>query len=164
MATRHLIDWGKTEDASLGFTAATELARLATSEDQEAVANAALKHKLSSAEVRQIVQLRMRSGRSIQECIANGLKMRPEIETRHVFVGAVLNEKVRAKLAATLQAARNAAMAQILAQKFPDLKATGRLAADRFTLVGRDELGARIRNGEKLEAEINRELEGVLHA
>lgn len=158
-AIRHLIDWGQTGDAAIGFTAASEIARLTDRAETETLARATLQNKLTAAEVRQIVQLRLRSKKDIDESIAAGLKMRPDVEIRHVFIGAVTNETVQKRLVEMLQSVRNKTFNEILAKKFSALKATGRLGTDRFTLVGRDELGVRVKKGAELEAEINSELE-----
>src|SRR5688500_16600344 len=55
---QHLVDWGQS-GSTLSFSSAFELSRLRP-EDHQAVAIAVLEHGLSSAEVRQLVQLRLR--------------------------------------------------------------------------------------------------------
>src|SRR5215467_6501534 len=60
---RHLVDWGRGAGA-VTFTSATEIARLHDLDDQRTAIEAAIAHNLSSAEVRQLVQLRKRSRRT----------------------------------------------------------------------------------------------------
>jgi hypothetical protein len=160
---RLLVDWGKTDEASIGFTTATEIARLKVPADQEKLARATIAYRLSSAEVRQIVQLKTRSGRTVEEAISDGLKMRPEITVRHVFIGAITNPASRARLSAMVQTERNSILISLLARVFPGLPVTGRLAPDRFTIVGGMEIVGRIRNSDELEDDVNRRLEADLH-
>ena len=133
---QHLIDWGSGKNF-IGFTSAVELTKLKDTGDQYTVIKAVLSDGLNSKEVRQVAQLRERSGRTIEVCIEEVLDMRPEIEKRHVFIGSVAGENVEA-LGGLTQAVRDA----ILASGVEDIglrSVTGRLGPKFFTLVG-DEL------------------------
>ena len=131
----HLVDWGSGKNF-IGFTSAVELAKLEDAADQRAVAEAVLSHGLSSKEVRQVVQLRSRSGRAIEACLQEVLDMRPKVEKRFVFVGSIAPENVEA-LERLTQNVRNA----ILTSGIEDMglqSATGRLGPRFFTLVGNE--------------------------
>ena len=139
---RHLVDWSSGKDF-VGFTAAVELAKLKDAADQQTVAKALLSNGLSSREVRQVAQLRRRSGRAIDACITEVLGMRPRLERRYVFVGSVASEDVKA-LGRCTQAVRDA----ILASGNEEIGlrgVTGRLGPRFFTLVGRERFDASMR-------------------
>jgi hypothetical protein len=157
---QHLVDFGTDED-SLGFTAAFEMARLPPSDHGE-LATAILEHQLSSAEVRQIAQLRLRSKRPISECIQGVVRMRPQVVVRQVFIGAILDEATGQRLRALTQHDRNELLKDALATRSATLRiGTGRLGADRFTLVGGDELSAAMHGS--LERDLNDELAKRIH-
>ena len=139
---RHLVDWGGGKEF-VGFTAAVELAKLRDANDQRSIAKSILADGLSSKEVRQVVQLRRRSGRGVGACVAEVLGMRPQLEKRYVFVGSVAAQSVEA-LRGLTQAVRNA----ILLGGIHDMglrNVTGRLGPKFFTLVGREEFDASMR-------------------
>jgi hypothetical protein len=137
----HLVDWGSGA-GTLGFSVAAEIARLADLSDKEAVANAVLSHKLSGSEVRQVVQIRKRSKRPVDECIDEVLKLRPKIERRYVYVGAITDSRLRARLTGMTQHERDAALGNVIRSvldgKAPSL---AKLGVDRFTLVGAKDVG-----------------------
>lgn len=157
---QHIVDWGSSGQ-SLSFTTAFELTRLKSPEDQVDAAEAALRYGMTSAEVRQLVQAKRRSGLPIPECVASVLKMRPQLTVRHVFVGTIQNEELRRELHAMPQQGRDGLLRNALADHLSDLKASGRLGPSRFTLVGGAELGNAIRaNQAQLEARVNAALRG----
>ena len=130
---QYLVDWGAGK-GSIGFTAAFEMVSLATEADQRAVANAILARGLTSKEVRQVAQLRRRTGRSIDLCISEALGMRTVVDRKYVFLGSV-GKACREKLVGMSQETRN----QLLAAAMHQLGlrgATGRLGNGLFTLVG----------------------------
>ena len=136
---QHLVDWGSGKDF-IGFSSAVELVRLRDADDQHAVARAILADGLNSKEVRQVGQLRMRSGRPIEACVKEVLGMRPIIEKRYVFIGSVVDPEMQGALAALSQAKRDSILeAGIIGL---DLEgATGRLGKRFFTLVGDERFG-----------------------
>jgi hypothetical protein len=156
---QHLVDWGSGAGI-LGFTAATELARLDLPSDQEEVVQAVLANRLSGAEVRQIVQLRRRSHRPIGECIAEVVGMRPRIEKRFVYVGAVQAPEPRGKLAGMHQQQRDQLLRRILSEIVRDTTVTvARLGSERFTLAGGEDFGKVIAAKQDwLEQEVNQRL------
>ena len=130
---RHLVDWGSGK-GFVGFTSAVELAKLKDTEDQRAASRAVLSDGLNSKEVRQVVQLRDRSGRSIEVCVREVLNMRPRIEKRYVFLGSAAPDDVEA-LGKFTQAEREVILATGI-EKIGLASATGRLGSRFFTLVG----------------------------
>ena len=150
---QHVIDWGAGRNL-VGFTSAAELVRLRDPRDQHAVVTAILSHGLNGKEVRQAVQLRERSGRAIDACLAEVLDMRPKIEKRYVFVGTVAEESVSA-LRELTQAAKNAILASGVSQL--SIRTTAaRLGSRFFTLVGDERFEASMREigKENIEAKI----------
>lgn len=135
---RHLVAWGRSSD-SIGFTTASQIARVADKDDQRALATAVIEERLQMDEVRQVVQLRQRSGRTIDECLKEVFAMRPTVERRYVLIGAVADQNVEAVLGEMTQAERDAVLRS--GMKAIDLEgATGRLGEKFFTLVGDEHL------------------------
>lgn len=139
---QHLIDWGSGNNF-VGFTSAVELAKLRNVEDQSIIAKGVLFHGLTSKEVRQVAQLRDRSGRPIEECLQEILGMRPRIEKRYVFIGSVAPETVGA-LGALTQSVRDAMLASGV-EEIGLRGATGRLGTKFFTLVGNENFDTSMR-------------------
>ena len=131
---RHLVEWGAPRDA-VGFSSAVELVRFQDADDQRIVVESILAKGLNSKEIRQVVQLRMRSGRTIDECVKEVLGMRPTIEKRYVFIGSVVDQNIKDALYELAQTERNSILASGIERL--DLQgATGRLGEQFFTLVG----------------------------
>lgn len=150
---RHLIDWGSGKNF-VGFTSAVEMAKLEDDGDQRFVAKAVLVDGLSSKEVRQVAQLRKRSGRGIKACVDEVLGMRPKVERRYVFVGSVSPENV-GPLGRLTQAVRDAVLASGIEEL--GLRSTaGRLGPKFFTLVGDERFDASMREigKENIEARL----------
>ena len=150
----HLITWGKKE-GGIGFSTAVELGLLENADDQRAVADAILKDRLTSREVRQISQIRVRSRRPIGECLKEVIGMRPVTEQRYVFIGLISDQKTKKVLANLTQAKRDA----ILTAGIQHLQlnvASGRLGSHIFTVVGGSDFGVKLRNigKERLEGKI----------
>lgn len=150
---RHLIDWGSGKNF-VSFTSAVELTKFESVDDQRAVVKSILSDGLNSKEVRQVAQLRERSGRAIEVCLAEILNMRPEIKKYYVFMGSVDSENV-VPLGKLTQNARDV----ILASGIEDLGlrgATGRLGSRFFTLVGAERFDVAIREigRENIEAQL----------
>ena len=152
----HLVGWGSVA-GTIGFSSGAEIARLESDAEEEALVNGVLTNRLSGSEVRQVVQLRKRSKRPLEDCLNEVVGMRPRIEKRYVYVGAVTNDALKKSLPAMTQAQRDQLLAKAVGAV---LGAKGlaltRLGTDRFTLVGSAEFGeAMARQKESLEQEIN---------
>ena len=150
---RHLIDWGSGKNF-VGFTSAVELTKLKDTGDQRTVIRAVLSDGFNSKELRQVVQLRERSGRAIEACLEEVLDMRPKIEKRHVFIGSVAMENVKA-LGSLTQAVRDTILASGI-ESIGLRNATGRLGPRFFTLVGDETFDASMRkiSKENIEARL----------
>lgn len=138
----HLVDWS-TPQGGIGFSAAVELVKLRSQSDQREVADAVLKHGLTSREIRQVAQLRKRSDRTVAEAIEDGLRMRPKVVYRHVFLGSV-PAGIRDYMANREQGQRDALLQRSI-DKVGLKGATGRLGRQIFTLVGGDDFGQSMR-------------------
>ena len=161
---RHLVDWGSGKNF-VGFTSAVELAKLKDAATQRAVAEALLSNGLSSREVRQVAQLRGRSGRDIEVCIQEVLDMRPKIERRFVFVGSVASENMEA-LENLTQSVRDAILTSGI-EALGLRSATGRMGPRFFTLVGNERFDASMREigKENIEARLRAHIsEAIEHA
>ena len=151
---QHLVDWGAGKNF-IGFSSAVELARLHNADDQRAVARSILADGLNSREVRQVGQLRVRSGRTIGECIKEILAMRPTIERRYVFIGSVVDQNVADALSELPQAKRDSILESGI--KLLDIQgAIGRLGKRFFTLVGDERFNASMKKigKENIEARL----------
>ena len=138
---QYYVDWGRT-GTTIAFTAASELVRLKV-EDQGVACIEALKNILSTSEVKQLVQLRLRSKKPIAVCISEVLALRPQVARPHLLIGAIKSNDVRAHLAALPQSKRDEILSTILKDLFPDLLThSSRLGSDSFTISGSDSVAA----------------------
>ncbi len=132
-----LADWGNTSVSMIPFSSLAQLVGLREGTDQIQAARAILTHRLTWKEVVQLVQLRNRSGDSIEECITTVLKLRPEVERRHIFVGSVASEQLRRALVGSLQHERDELLRRSLKKILGTQEGFAvRLGLDRFTIVG----------------------------
>ena len=100
------------------------------------VAEAILRHRITRKETEQIIQINNRSRKNINDCIADTLQLRPQIETRHVLFGAITEERVRKKFQSLTQDDRNRLMSQALDTVVPEgYPVDGHLTPESFTLV-----------------------------
>lgn len=151
---QHLVNWGSGKDA-IGFSSAVELVKLRDTGDQRAVARSILADSLNSKEVRQIGQLRMRSGRTIDACIKEVLGMRPVVKRRYVFIGSVIDQSVEGALIKLTQVERDSILESGI--KLLNLRgASGRLGNRFFTLIGDECFGASMKSigKESIEARL----------
>jgi hypothetical protein len=125
------------------------------------VHDAALKFGLGKGELQQVVQMKSRAeSRSLDECIAAVLELRPRIERRFIFVGAVTDPAIRHKLSEMSQGARDALLLDAVRTQYPGIGAfDGRMAVQRFTLGGDSQLSKSLQsNSVDFETLINQEL------
>ena len=129
----------------MSFTAAYEIARLDSTQEQSALAKAALANQLNKFEIRQVVQIRRRSRKSIESCVKAVLNQRPVIERRHVIIGELRSEKLKKELKQIPQLERNNLLQSILDQYVPTTPYLGcKLGDVHFFLVGDDQFHAAI--------------------
>lgn len=136
---RHMVDWGQS-GARIGFSSAAELARLGA-EDQVRAARSVVENQLSSAEVKQIVQRARRSDRGIAGAIEDIVQLRPKIERRHIFIGAIGSQQLRELLSSITQERRDLILDDVIRELFrsaADL--SGRLGPAKFTIASSEEL------------------------
>ena len=148
---RHVVSWGSPRDG-VGFSSATELARIPGVDDQRAVAGAILANGLHSKEVRQVAQLRERSGRPVEECVKEVINMRTTIDRRYVFIGAIVDQSVQQALANLPQRERDTVLAAGV-ESIGLKGASGRLGPKFFTLVGDESFGASMEHVGKQDIE-----------
>jgi hypothetical protein len=162
-AVRHLVDWGRS-DATIGFTAASEVARLEDPADQLQLCQAGLQNRLGSSEMKQILQLHKRSGQSLSDCIEEILKLRPRTDQIHVIIGGITEPALRERFAASSQAERDKWLHQAVKKAFPALaRFGGRLGLDRFTITGDKAVSAELtKDGKDFEVIINQALAEIL--
>jgi hypothetical protein len=160
---QHLIDWGQT-GATIAFTAASELSRLKSGDDQAAAATAALENELTSGEVKSLVQLKLRSRKPLQECVDEIVRLRPTIQRRHVLVGAVTSPELRTRLETLTQLQRDEAFRKALTAQFPGLgQAASRLGADRYTITGDEGVFERLtKDAARFESAITKAIAAVV--
>ena len=158
---QHLIDWGRS-DGTIAFTSAFEVSRLSPGADQKEAIRAALEYGFSSSEIRQLVQARKRSTKTIEECVQIILKMRPQVDVHHVLIGTV-REDLRDRLRCLSQQRRDDILNTALIGDFADLRVKGRLGFERFTLVGGAALGNAIKSQkDQIEQRLNTALSRAL--
>lgn len=152
---QHLIDWGQS-GGSISFTVASELSKLST-DDQRAACQAALTHSFTTTETKQLIQLRRRSGRRIEACLQSMLKQRPQVEVRHVLIGAITNPSILDQLPKLTQPERDKLLTTTLSQVLPKAQLLSiRLGTTAFTLVGDDTFNTELqRRGGDIERDIN---------
>ena len=140
---QHLVDWGSPKYA-IGFSVAVELVRLQNAEAQHLV-NSILENGFNTKEIRQVGQLRIRSGRPIDECVKEVLGMRPRIEKRYVFIGAILDHNIKDLLNELTQTERDSILESGV-DRLALQGASGRLGKQFFTLVGDEHFNTSMKN------------------
>jgi len=129
------VDFGPSR-STIGFSSAFEITRLIPT-DRGAAIRAAIENRMGKEEVKQLVQYRLRSGKPIDECIAQILKLRPQIERRYMYIGRLDDGAVIERLRVMAQAERDAALKHALKDLDPRLESSsGRMSPVRFSIVG----------------------------
>lgn len=133
-----LIGWGS-DLSTLSFTVGAELAGLDATHDQVVVAKAALENRLSKSEVIQVIQIRRRSGQSIEDSIEAVLRLRPVVERRFVVIGELLSDELKERLRRIPQLERNSLLRDTLKRSGIGIPPFGvKLGCEYFILVGDD--------------------------
>jgi hypothetical protein len=82
-----------------------------------------------------------RSEKPIAQCIDEILKLRPQVETRHLFVGAVTSKGLRKHLDTLIQAERDKLFDHVLEAVLGRKDVVrGRLGATNFTVLSSQDL------------------------
>ena len=137
---QHLADWQGTKNASVPFSTLAEISRLSAT-DQLIATAAVIQHGMTWKEVVQLVQVSTRSNWGIETCIDNILRLRPEVEVRHLFVGSIGSTRTRQLLDSIRQSQRDALMTRILSRLVgSSYDARGRLGSREFTILSHHDL------------------------
>ncbi len=141
---RYLVDWGQSSSA-IAFTSASEIAKLKDFGEQKTLADTIIQEKLTKTEVIQIIQAKTRSNKPLSACIDEAIKLRPQIEQKFVFIGAIIDKYLLSILSQMTQLERDRLLEEKLSKTIPQtLQWEGRLGKDRFTLVGSEDFAAEI--------------------
>lgn len=142
-----LIGW-RSDSSTISFTTASELARVQSIDESRILSAAVIEHQLTSSEVKQVVQIFKRSGKSISESIEDVIKQRPTVERRHIIIGGLLSDTLKERLIPMSQFERNEmlrhALENIKGKEFAVLGA--KLGLDNFILVGNEQLQAALKS------------------
>ena len=161
---QHLVGWGKPTASTLPMKSAQQIARLSLWPDQLAAAEATLLHELTSEETRQLVEMKIRSLEPIDDCVHAILRLRPTVERRYLFLGAVTSSQVCQHLVSLTQVERDEifqAGVHHCFGKWP--RWSGKLGPSRFAIMGDPELAEAIdKLPEGFEQAISRCLERFL--
>ncbi len=155
---RHIVDWGHQTQASIAFESAWRLGELNGGE-QAVAAREIIANGMGKEEVLQILQLRRRSQRPIEECFKEVILMRKVVVRRHVFLGAVTDMGTEQALRRLRQIERDQLLAAALMDIYGNLRGTsGKLGPKRFTIVTDEEGSARLKGSGDFEGVINKVL------
>jgi hypothetical protein len=138
-----MIGWGRS-DASLAFTAGAELARLPPTA-HEFLAPEALRLGLTTAEVKSIVQRLLRSDVTASQAVAETLRLRPQIERRHVFVGRFGAGVPSQALSSLSEDERAQMLVEVVRDLYGEPPVGARLTPTGFVVTAADDLAAAMR-------------------
>ena len=108
-------------------------------------AEATLLHQLTSEEARQLVESKIRSQEPIDDCIDAVLRLRPTIERKYLFLGAVTSSRVCRHLESLTQVERDEVFKASVNHHFGRWPQwSGKLGVSKFSLFGGAELAESI--------------------
>ena len=161
---QYMIGWGKPTPSTLPMKSASQVGRLNIYQEQIATAEAILLNGLTSEESRQVVERKLHSDDSIEACIQSVLRLRPTIDRRYLFVGAITSDDLCNHLEKIDQSERNKLFLEAINACFgtwPEW--SGNLGTSRFTVVGGAQLAEAINKSLiDLEQEITACLEAAV--
>ena len=159
---QHLVGWGKPTPSTLPMKSASQVARLGSGGDQVAAAEATLLHRLTSEETRQLVEKKLRSDDPIGECISGVLRLRPTIDRRYLFVGAITSVSVCKHLESLTQSQRDELFRVAIEACFDTWPEwSGKLGYSRFTVFGGTQLAEAINT---MSSDLERAITSCLEA
>ena len=130
-----LIDFGHSE-VTVSASSAWQIARLPHDEHSK-VFRSAVEESFTSKEIEQLVQYRLRRGVDVEESISQALKMRPQIERQHLFLGRLSDSSIASSIKLMSQPARDRLITSALGKINPVLQnCSAKLSADRFSVLG----------------------------
>lgn len=131
-----LVGWGS-DQTTISFTAAAEIARLGTEHEKQVLAKAALEHQVTVPEMKQVIQIRQRSEKSIEQSIDAVIKQRPIVERRYLIIGKLLSDRLLMSLENMSQQDQNVLLDRALILHGPGKPTYGaKLAVKFFYIVG----------------------------
>jgi hypothetical protein len=158
------VEWGDRRGA-ISMTAAAQMCRLPNAELIRNLATAAIENKMTKEEVRQVVQIFSRSGKTIQECIQQALLTRPKIERSELVLGSLLTEDAKVRVANLGGDLVSKQLQKLLAKYFPDVfPKSFRINQDRFSLLLTMDDAAKFRSqlrGKSIEGTISELVEQI---
>lgn len=131
-SVKSIVDWG-TSKTTISFSAASEIAALGGTADQEHAARLALRHRLTKDELRQAVQVHKRAGTSVEHAIEDVVSRRTTIVTIDVFIGAV-PKMMRPRIERLTQHERDALLRKALGTTLP-VGAGARMTPSHYTIT-----------------------------
>lgn len=157
-AVRHLVDWGQTHE-TVAFTAGVEISRI-PKEEHEYLFKRALENTLRAKEIQQVVQIRLRSQRPIEECTDDVLKLRPVTIRQVMFIGAITSNDLKLKLRSSTQIERDLLLRKVVTETGPDLeKCHYKLGTEKFAVIASESEAAQFKaRFDDFEAAINAKL------
>lgn len=159
---RHLVSWGYSGDAAIGFSVAAQLARLPL-DKQAAAAEAIVKHRLTRDQMISVIQLLERSKQTLAECINRVLSRNPVVRVRQFILGAITSAKTRSKLSSLSQLKRDELLEGVVTRLFPKAKDfTAKLGTERFAIIGGKSIAETVATESQVEKKINGCLEDEL--
>jgi len=133
---QQIVGWGS-DPTTISFSAAAGIARLKSTQEQSILAKAALENQFNKSEIIQVVQIKQRSGNTIENCIKAVLDQRPIVERRYVIIGELTSEDLKDKVKNLPQLERNNLLNSALKSHGSDLTYLGsKLGGEYFVLVG----------------------------
>lgn len=131
------IEWMASGTGQISMSVASELARLANNDDQLTVFKGIQENNFTKEEVKELVTLYNRSGLSIEECIEQIRKAKPEIIHTLVIIGKILSDRLIRKLSTIPDLDRNILFRRVLDSHFPSLNYKGvKLKKGKFIIIG----------------------------
>jgi len=159
---RHLVSWGFSGDAAVGFSVAAQLARL-PQKHHLPLAEGILKYGLSRNEMISVIQLLERSQDPLELCVQRVVRRRPVVRLQQIVLGSVTAESSVLKLRALSQLERDDILDGIIHRLFPNAKDfTAKLGTDRFAIIGGKSVAETVAMDPKIELNINNSLRGAL--
>jgi len=141
---RAMIGW-RVDASTISFTAGAEIARLEAIREQHFLAGAVLEHQLRVPEVKQVIQIRQRSSKSIEDSVKAVLEQRPVVERRQLFIGKLLSKELEQRLKEMTQQERTELLRRALNRYGPGTPSLGvRLGTQYFVIVCDDDYFGRL--------------------
>jgi len=144
---RGIIGWEGAKDGRLTLSTGWELVKLRDEKDKEILAKVALDRNLAKREVVSIVQLRLRNPqKTINECIEDVKRIRPEIQTGYAVVTQLTTDTISKlrECAARSGSSLEDALKAILSKSIPSAHTKSVAIRKRLVILTLDEDGYKL--------------------